>query len=173
MTARVVDDHYRLQAADLGRSPLPLRVQITNVTYQGLERVSVLLHFDQTGKPLLLEERQMQRLIREFGGDFGKWVGKSVELSLIADGDPPEQTVLIDVRTDGAAAEEEPTEESTVAATLVENSGRETLRQDEEGSNPQGNSFAASVRLIAILALISILVYLFGQSEALRAFFGF
>lgn len=78
--ARVVDQRYRLQAKDLGNTPVV--VKIYNVSYQGLEQLTPLLHFDgYPGKVLALDHQQCRDLIRlTHSALCNEWIGHTVLL---------------------------------------------------------------------------------------------
>lgn len=78
--ARVVDQRYRLQAKDLGNTPVV--VKICNVSYQGLEQLTPLLHFDgYPGKVLAPDQQQCRDLIRlTHSALCNEWIGHTVLL---------------------------------------------------------------------------------------------
>lgn len=75
----MVDANYRLTATDLAGAPR--RVHIANVTYQGVESMTPVLHFTGQAKRLVLTPQQTGQMI-EIGGSahFGDWIGKSIVL---------------------------------------------------------------------------------------------
>lgn len=85
----VVDQRYRLQAADLGGAPQ--RVLIRAISFQGLEELTPVLHFDGLAtKHLALSSVQRQELSRVMHSSLcSDWVGRPVELRLgQVDGEP-------------------------------------------------------------------------------------
>jgi hypothetical protein len=81
----IVDERYRLHVADLeGR---PTRAVIVNVTYQGVEELSPVLHLEGFAKRLVLSSTQSQELMRITGtAILSDWVGHQVELRPVAGG---------------------------------------------------------------------------------------
>jgi len=70
----IVDTSYRLQPADLQGAPR--QVVITNVTYQGVEEMTPVLHFEGQSKRLVLSPQQVSQLIELTGTTlFQQWVG--------------------------------------------------------------------------------------------------
>ncbi len=78
-TSPLVDDRYRLTASDLaGR---PRRLQIANVTSQGLEDLVPVLHFDGMTKRLVLAPDQTRQVIAITGSTlFADWIGHTLVL---------------------------------------------------------------------------------------------
>jgi hypothetical protein len=77
--SEVVDGEYRLRVADLGGEPL--RVRIVNVSYQGLEEMTPVLHFAGQTRRLHLTQAQCRSLIELTGtATPSGWVGHTVEL---------------------------------------------------------------------------------------------
>ena len=168
MRAQIVDKQYRLQPSDLDRARQ--RVRITNVTYQGLEQMKLLLHFDQFPKPLVLEHNQIQELVSEMGGtDFRKWVGRSVELYLTAGDEPFEQKIKVEVGSAHTEGISRPMESAPLQKVLTNRDPLGHQTQDQ----PRGNPYIASIFLITALAIIALLAYLLEQSESLQTLFGF
>jgi hypothetical protein len=79
----VVDQRYRLQAPDLGG--IPQRVIIGAISFQGLEELTPVLHFEGLpNKHLVLNSAQRQELIRLMHSSLcSDWVGRPVELRAI------------------------------------------------------------------------------------------
>jgi hypothetical protein len=75
----IVDANYRLQPADLeGRAR---HVVITNVTYQGVEEMTPVLHFAGQSKRLVLSSDQVRQMIEITGTTlFPQWIGVSIVL---------------------------------------------------------------------------------------------
>ena len=76
----VIDERYRLHPRDLGRSSLQVTIQ--NVSWQGVEQLNPLLHLREFAqKRLLLNQRQMQRLIEIIGSSLDHdWIGHTIQL---------------------------------------------------------------------------------------------
>ena len=63
--SELVDEGYRLDAADLqGRAS---RVTISNVSYQGVEEMNFVLHFEDIPKRLMLSHDQWEQLVEATG----------------------------------------------------------------------------------------------------------
>ncbi len=74
-----VDSLYRLQSADLDGAAR--RVVISNVTYQGIEQMTPVLHFKGQSKRLALSAHQVSQLIELTGTSlFEQWVGRTIIL---------------------------------------------------------------------------------------------
>ena len=77
--SETVDEKYRISAVDLnGREH---RLRVSNVSYQGLENLSPVLHFDGITKRLVLDRTQYRQMIihtREAVPE--DWIGASVVL---------------------------------------------------------------------------------------------
>lgn len=78
--SRVVDQRYRLQAQDLGATSVV--VTICNVSYQGLEQLTPLLHFDgYPGKIFAPDQQQCSDLVRLTHSKLcSEWVGHTILL---------------------------------------------------------------------------------------------
>src|SRR4051812_25358162 len=75
----IVDAGYRLQAADLEGAAR--QVVIANVTYQGVEEMTPVLHFIGQSKRLVLSPQQVGEVIEVTGTTlFQQWVGTSIIL---------------------------------------------------------------------------------------------
>lgn len=76
----IVDQRYRLQAADLSSSVW--RVAIHSVSWQGVEELTPVLHFDAAAlRNLALDASQRRDLIRATQSSLcSDWIGRSVEL---------------------------------------------------------------------------------------------
>jgi hypothetical protein len=73
----LVDDGYRLDPADLRGKPN--LVTITNVSFQGLEEMNYVLHFEGIPKRLALNHAQWQQLAATTGStDRLNWIGSQV-----------------------------------------------------------------------------------------------
>lgn len=85
----VIDEHYRLQPSDLGRSSVQVTIQ--NISWQGIEQLHLLLHLREfPQKRLLLQAQQVQRLI-EIAGSIQErdWIGHTLFLWVeYEDGEP-------------------------------------------------------------------------------------
>ncbi len=77
--SEIVDAEYRLQPADL---PGPsTRVVIANVSYQGVEQMVPVLHFEGMTKRLVLTPDLVQRIVNLTGTPiFSRWVGITLVL---------------------------------------------------------------------------------------------
>ena len=84
--ATIIDHAYRLQAADLGRQPM--RVKILSVSLQGLEESRPMLHLAEfPNRPLVLDAEQRNALMRITGSAlFSDWVGQTVRLRMVHNG---------------------------------------------------------------------------------------
>lgn len=144
--SRVVEEKYRLLPSDLGQSTW--RVRILRVSYQGIERLRLVLHFDRTHKPLSLNHAQCQQLIQGTGrGNPDDWIGYVVELFVEeTDGVPMIQIrPVMDERSprqDGAASPRK-------AARFLDNTAALSRTQ----------SYVSTIILIVILALLLGLVF--------------
>ena len=75
----VVDAEYRLQPEDL--VGLPRHVIISNVTYQGVEEMMPVLHFEGQTKRLVLSPEQVARIIDISGTIlYPQWIGLAIVL---------------------------------------------------------------------------------------------
>lgn len=73
----LVDDGYRLDPADLRGKPN--LVTITNVSYQGVEEMNYVLHFEGIPKRLTLNHAQWQQLAETTGSiAWRDWIGRQV-----------------------------------------------------------------------------------------------
>lgn len=77
--SEIVDAEYRLQPADVaGR---PCRLVITNVSYQGVEQLAPVLHFEGMTKRLVLSADCVRDLVNLSGTPiFSNWIGITVVL---------------------------------------------------------------------------------------------
>jgi hypothetical protein len=74
-----VDSNYRLTSADLRGAPR--RARVANVTYQGLETLTPVLHFEGQAKRLLLTPQQTRQMVEITGSaHFPTWIGRDVVL---------------------------------------------------------------------------------------------
>jgi hypothetical protein len=78
--ALVVDECYRLQHTDLRGAPQ--RAMIRYVSFQGLEELTPVLHFEGApGKHLALDASQRRELIQTLHSSLcSDWVGQTIEL---------------------------------------------------------------------------------------------
>lgn len=75
----IVDANYRLQPADL--EGVARRVVIANVTYQGVEEMTPVLHFVGQTKRLVLSLEQVGQIIDITGTPlFSQWIGLPIIL---------------------------------------------------------------------------------------------
>lgn len=73
----LVDDGYRLDPADLRGKPN--LVTISNVSYQGVEAMNYVLHFEGIPKRLTLSRAQWQQLAETTGSiAWRDWIGAKV-----------------------------------------------------------------------------------------------
>ena len=77
--SEIVDQEYRLQPADVaGR---PRRLVIANVSYQGVEQLAPVLHFEGMTKRLVLSADSVRDLVNLPGTPiFSNWIGITVVL---------------------------------------------------------------------------------------------
>ena len=74
-----VDANYRLQPADL--QGIARQVVIANVTFQGVEKLSPVLHIEGQSKRLLLSSEQVTQMVEITGTSiFPQWIGVPVIL---------------------------------------------------------------------------------------------
>ena len=75
----IVDAEYRLQPEDL--VGLPRHVIISNVTYQGVEEMTPVLHFEGQSKRLVLSPEQIAKII-DISGTllYPQWIGLAIIL---------------------------------------------------------------------------------------------
>jgi hypothetical protein len=77
--SEIVDEGYRLRVSDLNGESI--RVQIVNVSYQGLEQMTPVLHFAGQTRRLHLTQSQSRSLIEITGSATpSNWIGCTVEL---------------------------------------------------------------------------------------------
>ena len=82
----LVDADYRLHAADL--AGFPRHVVIANVTYQGIEEMRPVLHFEGQTKRLVLSPGQVNQLIDITGTVLSsRWIGVPLILQPSAKGE--------------------------------------------------------------------------------------
>ena len=75
----IVDANYRLHPPDLEGAAR--RVVISNVTMQGVENMTPVLHFDGQTKRLVLDAEQAAQLVEITGTSlFAQWIGVAVIL---------------------------------------------------------------------------------------------
>ena len=75
----IVDEHYRIQVADLDGTPR--QVEIANVTYQGVEEMTPVLHFVGQTKRLVLSARQVEEMLQITGTIlYPHWIGTHIIL---------------------------------------------------------------------------------------------
>lgn len=86
MTANVIRTRYRLQPADLDGQRV--EATITNVTIEGLESLTPVLHFDQIGKPMLLTPGDADELARiTQTAVLQEWIGQTVSIAPVETAD--------------------------------------------------------------------------------------
>ena len=93
----IIDERYRLQPADVGRSGVHVTVQ--NVSWQGIEQLHPLLHLREfPQKRLLLNQQQVQSLIEIVGSTMAQdWIGQ--RLVLVAEYDDGDLVIRIRLAT--------------------------------------------------------------------------
>jgi hypothetical protein len=98
----VIDEHYRLRPADVGRSGVHVTVQ--NVSWQGVEQLQPLLHLREfPQRRLLLNQQQVQSMIEIVGSALAQdWIGH--RLLLIAEYDDGELVITIRLAASASAA---------------------------------------------------------------------
>jgi hypothetical protein len=76
----IIDERYRLKPTDIGYATL--RVTIKNVSLQGVEHLSPVLHLGEfPNKRLVIDSTQCQVLIRLTGSPlFVDWIGQEIDL---------------------------------------------------------------------------------------------
>jgi hypothetical protein len=96
--SHIVDERYRLQAADLGSGPV--RVLISGVSFQGVEELAPVLHFrGPVRKRLVLNATQRRELIALTHSSLcSDWVGRQVELRPIRSNQQAAITILAPTR---------------------------------------------------------------------------
>jgi hypothetical protein len=100
-----VDDHYRLQPADLAHAPR--RLVISNVSYQGLEAMTPVLHFEGQSKRLVLSAQQVSQLVELTGTSlFQQWRGRTIVL--VPPKKPQDQEIRITAAHAGQKAQPMP-----------------------------------------------------------------
>ena len=89
----VIDDGYRLKPADVGRATM--RVTINNVSLQGVEELSPVLHLVEfPTKRLVIDGAQGQVLMQLTGSPLlTDWIGQQIDLKTSTD--EGESTILI------------------------------------------------------------------------------
>lgn len=133
----IIDERYRLQPKDVGRSGMYVTVQ--NVSWQGVEQLRPLLHLREfPQKRLLLDQRQVQSLIEIAGSTLAQdWIGQ--RLVLVAEYDDGELVIMLRLAT---------------SATRSPVGWRPPLHLQETGR---------TLLLLLLLALILLLVFLLDQ----------
>jgi hypothetical protein len=77
--ARVVEQRYRLQPADLPTTGL--QGAVTRITRQGVETVTPVLHLRGAPRPLLMDDENIHRMVAVAGSPLhSDWVGVTVLL---------------------------------------------------------------------------------------------
>lgn len=87
LRAKVVLENYRLNAEDLQNYRAArqryIHAQVINVSLEGVEELSVLLHLEGLSKPLRLTYRQRQELADLFQSrNFADWIGQTLTLTI-------------------------------------------------------------------------------------------
>ena len=101
--ARVVEQRYRLQPADLPAAGLESNV--TTVTRQGVEAVTPVLHLRDVAKPFLLDAENTQRMTAIAGSPLATdWTGVAVALRAVAE----DGRQVIRLFAPGAASAQQP-----------------------------------------------------------------
>ena len=91
--SRVILEDHRLHAQDLLSSPAgrqnALRTRITNVSLEGLEELSVLLHLEGISKPLrLTKEQRAQMATMLQSNNYADWVDQWLALTVSKSASP-------------------------------------------------------------------------------------
>jgi len=156
--SQVVEEQYRLHASDLPRGQR--RVRITNITYQGVEEVRLLLHFAEITKPLALNDTQCRAVIDSTGsGHVPDWIGQTITLAAEM------QNGVRGIRIGpGRAAD------SVWAPMRTEPGALAAATSAVNGA--QKRSIRSAILLALLLALFLLLVSLLEQSEQLWSLFG-
>jgi len=82
MTHSTIQTLYRLQPEDLAGQRV--EVTITNVSIEGLESLTPVLHFDQLKKPMVLDPGNANDLARiTQSAVMEEWIGQSVSIAPI------------------------------------------------------------------------------------------
>ena len=88
-----VDAGYRLQPADLDGAPR--RAVIANVSFQGLEEMTPVLHFEGQTKRLVLSPEQTAQAVELMGTSlFHNWIGRPLVLVPVRRRKGPTEIVL-------------------------------------------------------------------------------
>jgi hypothetical protein len=97
--APIVDERYRLQPADLAGSAQ--RVLIQQVSFQGLEEMTPVLHFaGPLDKPLALNASQRRELIDLLHSSLcDDWLGQAIELRPARRSVGPEIQIVVPSRS--------------------------------------------------------------------------
>jgi len=148
----VIDSRYRLGPRDIGRQDRV--VTILNVSWQGLETLTPLLHLREfPTKRLMLEKEQQQELIKITGKlRAEEWIGHTLLLAVRSDHDQLRIHLY-------------PLQQVSPA----QDGGRQS------GPSPVvkvPQSFRATLFLVLILLLLFLLVPLMEQSDILWQWFG-
>ncbi|MBX3012147.1 MAG: hypothetical protein KF832_11605 [Caldilineaceae bacterium] len=142
----IIDEHYRLHPADLGRRSVQVTIQ--NVSWQGVEQLRPLLHLREfPQKRLPLNSAQVQRLVEIVGSSLAQdWIGHTI--LLLAEREEGDLVITLQpfMATPGATA---PTR----------------LR-------PQRGNTNQTALLVLLLALLFGLVFLLDRVESLWTLFG-
>ena len=93
MADNIIRTRYRLQPQDLaGRR---MDVTITNVTIEGLESLTPVLHFDGIEKPMALHPGDANDMARiTHSAVFHEWIGQTVSIASIDTGNGPRLAIF-------------------------------------------------------------------------------
>lgn len=162
--ARVVNDRYRLHAADLhGRA---VQAQIVNVSLQGVEELQVVLHLSGFVKPLLLTPEQRQALLQLMqGGAFEQWIDQCITLRPRRIGNG--QTIEISAAQVSTRERTAVTQPARVATPPVTN-----FLTGLFSAETTVNSYAAVLFILLVLGLLFGAAYLIENPEAWRTLLG-
>ena len=93
MADNIIQTRYRLQPQDLaGRR---MDVTITNVTIEGLESLTPVLHFDGIEKPMALHPGDANDMARiTHSAVLHEWIGQTVSIASIDTGNGPRLAIF-------------------------------------------------------------------------------
>jgi hypothetical protein len=78
-TSPIVDENYRLHVADL--EGMAREVEVANVTYQGVEEMTPVLHFVGQSKRMVMSPQQVSDMLQITGTIlYPRWIGTRILL---------------------------------------------------------------------------------------------